>query len=88
MNIWRSYKQERDCLVDFARLANSVLKDGESTRDNQDLTELWSGGCGPVILAHLVSVANKLDRRRRRRRLLLTIAIDFPWRNFLCPGGK
>jgi len=34
MNIWRSYKQEHDCLVHFARLANTLLKDGEGVRNN------------------------------------------------------
>jgi len=27
VNIWQSYKQERDCLVHFVRLANALLKD-------------------------------------------------------------
>jgi len=27
-------KQERDCLVHFVRLANTLLKDGESARNN------------------------------------------------------
>ena len=27
VHIWRSYKQERDCFIHFARLANSLLKD-------------------------------------------------------------
>jgi len=26
VNIWQSYKQERDCLVLFVRLANTLLK--------------------------------------------------------------
>ena len=26
-NIWQSYKQERGCLMHFARLANTLLKD-------------------------------------------------------------
>ena len=34
VNIWRSYKQERGCLMHFARLANTLLKDEESARDN------------------------------------------------------
>jgi len=34
VNIWRSYKQERDGLVQFARLANTLLEDGESARYN------------------------------------------------------
>jgi len=27
VNIWQSYKQERDCLVHFARLVNTLLED-------------------------------------------------------------
>jgi len=34
VNIWQSYKQERDCLMHFVRLANTLLKDGESARNN------------------------------------------------------
>ena len=34
VNTCQSYKQERDCLVHFARLTNTLLKDGESARDN------------------------------------------------------
>ena len=34
MNIWQSYKQVRGCLVLFAGLANTLLKDEESARDN------------------------------------------------------
>ena len=35
VNIWRNYKQElRGCLMHFACLANTVLKDEESERDN------------------------------------------------------
>jgi len=37
VNIWQSYKQERDCLMHFARLANTLLKDDESARDNHVL---------------------------------------------------
>ena len=37
MNIWRSYKKERDCLMHFAHLANTLLKDEESARDNHVL---------------------------------------------------
>jgi len=33
----QSYKQERDCLVHFARRANTLLKDEESARDNDVL---------------------------------------------------
>jgi len=34
VNIWQSYKQERGCLMHFAYLANTLLKDEESARDN------------------------------------------------------
>ena len=37
VNIWQSYKQERGCLMHFTRLANTLLKDGESARDNHVL---------------------------------------------------
>ena len=37
VNIWQSNKQERDCLVHFARRANTLLKDEESARDNHVL---------------------------------------------------
>jgi len=35
--ICQSNKQERGCLVHFARLANTLLKDEESARDNRIL---------------------------------------------------
>ena len=34
VNIWQTYKQERGCLMHFVRLANTLLKDGDSARDN------------------------------------------------------
>ena len=37
VNIWQSYKQVRGCLMHFARLANTLLNDEESTRDNHVL---------------------------------------------------
>jgi len=37
VNILQSYKQERGCLLHFARLANTLLKDEESARDNHVL---------------------------------------------------
>jgi len=38
VNISQSYKQERSCLMHFARLPNALLKDEESARDNHVLT--------------------------------------------------
>jgi len=37
VNIWQGYKQDHGYLVHFARLANTLLKDGESARDNHVL---------------------------------------------------
>jgi len=34
VNIWQCYKRQRCCLVHFARLANTLLKDEESARDS------------------------------------------------------
>ena len=34
VNIWQSYKQERGYFMHFAHLANTLLKDEESARDN------------------------------------------------------
>jgi len=34
MYIWQSYKQDRGCLMHFARLANTLLKGEESARGN------------------------------------------------------
>ena len=42
VNIWQSYKQERGCLVHFARLANTLLKDEESARDNRILARNYT----------------------------------------------
>ena len=35
LNIWQGYRQERRCLMHFARLANTLLNDEESARDSQ-----------------------------------------------------
>jgi len=35
MNILQSYKQERGCLMHFAHLSNTLLKDEESAQDNR-----------------------------------------------------
>jgi len=37
VNIWQSYKQQRGCLMHFAHLANTLLLDEESARDNHVL---------------------------------------------------
>jgi len=35
--LWQNYKQERSCLMHFAHLANILLKDEKSARDNHVL---------------------------------------------------
>ena len=42
MNIWQSYKQGRGCLMHFARLANTLLKDEESARDNHVFASIFA----------------------------------------------
>jgi len=37
VNIGQSYNRERGCVVHFVRLANTLLKDEESARDNHVL---------------------------------------------------
>jgi len=37
VNNWQSYQQQRVCLMHFARLANTLLKDEESARENHAL---------------------------------------------------
>ena len=37
VNVWQSYKQEPGYLMHFAHLANTLLKDKESARDNHVL---------------------------------------------------
>jgi len=37
VNIWQSYKQERDCFAHFVRLAKTLLNDKESARNNHVL---------------------------------------------------
>ena len=37
VSVWQSYKHKRGCLMHFARLANTLLKDEESARDNHVL---------------------------------------------------
>ena len=48
VNIWQSYKQERDCLMHFVRLANTLLKDGESARNNHVLACNFAK-CSPIL---------------------------------------
>ena len=43
VNIWQSYKQERGCLVHFAGLANTLLKDEEGARDYHVLSVVVLG---------------------------------------------
>ena len=59
MNIWQSYKQERGCLMYFARLANTLLKDEESARDNHVFAGNFAN-YSPIAIFFTVRLSNKL----------------------------
>jgi len=60
VNIWQSYKQERGCLVHFARLANTLLKDEESARGNHVLTRRpKSAKYSPILIFFTHRLSNK-----------------------------
>jgi len=73
VNIWHSYKQERGCLMHFARLAHTLLKDEERAR---------SGGNFNIHLtANLprnLSVKNFFNRLRFDRIMVASL-----WHRFL-----
>jgi len=48
VNIWQSYEQERDCLVHFGNLANTLLQHEESARDNHVLARNFAK-CSPIL---------------------------------------
>ena len=56
VNIWQCYKQERDCLVHFVRLAKTMQKDGESGRSNIVQLSFF-----PFIVEDFASFAIHLD---------------------------
>jgi len=50
MDTWQSYKEQRGCLMHFARLANTLLKDEEGARDNHVLAhESVASLCWPTL---------------------------------------
>jgi len=49
VNIWQSYKKECGCLMHFARLANTLLKDEESARDNHVFACNFAK-CSPILI--------------------------------------
>ena len=54
VNIWQSYKQARGSLMHFARLANSLLKDEESARDNHVFACNFAK-CSPILILFSLS---------------------------------
>jgi len=58
VNIWQSYKQELGCLVHFARLTNTVLKDEESARDN-DVLACNFAKYSPILIFFTRRLSNK-----------------------------
>jgi len=59
VNIWQSYKQEHGCLMYFARLANTLLKDEESARDNHVFAGNFAN-YSPIVIFFTVRLSNKL----------------------------
>jgi len=53
-----TYKQERDCLVHFARLANTLLKDEESARNNQVFADNFAK-YSPILIFFTFRLTNK-----------------------------
>jgi len=53
VNLWQSYKQERGCLMHFARLANTLLTDEETARDNHVLAGNFAKYSLRFILLHV-----------------------------------
>jgi len=61
VNIWQSYKQERDGFVHFARLANTLLKDKENARDNHVLACNFAKYSAILIFFSLTDLAINLS---------------------------
>jgi len=57
-------QQKRDCLVHFARLAITLLKDGESARDNHVLGCNIYARCGGIFNMHLITLRKKTPKSR------------------------
>jgi len=80
VNIWQSYKQERGCLVHFAGLANTLLKDEEGARDYHVLSV--------VVLALVLGLEVSLRTNFESLVLALALKVKFlalalsksPWR--------
>jgi len=58
VNIWQSYKQESGCLTNFARLANTLLKEEESARDNHGLACNFAK-CSPILIFFTRTLSRK-----------------------------
>ena len=59
VNIWQSYKQERGCIMHFTRLANTLLKDEESGRNNYVLACNFAK-YSPILIFFTRGLSNKL----------------------------
>ena len=59
MNIWQSYKQERGCLMHFVCLANTLLEDEESARDNHVLAGNFAK-YSPILIVFFHSQTQQL----------------------------
>ena len=68
MDIWQSYKQERGCLMHFARLANTLLKDKESARDNHvfALTFVVRNGSSSLLTMSVSAILPEKSRENKK----------------------
>jgi len=57
VNIWQSYKQERGCLVPFARLVSTLLNDEECARDNHVLA------CNSAKYSPIKKITDRLSKK-------------------------
>ena len=56
--IWLSYRQERGCLTHLACLANTLLKDEESARDNLVFAGKFAK-YSPILIFFTLRLRNK-----------------------------
>jgi len=70
VNIWQSYKQERDCLVHFLRLLAVYWPDAQSARDNHALACNFAK-YSPLFLVRLLGSSSGL---RQNWKTLIVIA--------------
>ena len=61
-----SYKQDRGCLMHFARLANTLLKYEESARDNHVLACNFAK-YSPILICHRDPENENVQRKKTKK---------------------